>query len=307
MDPELLRGELANIIISCLMNMDLTAILSQALKEHWSTGHFNASESDHFRAIVEGCKETGSPAIIGLSEGERNHMGLREAVALRDAFRAEFGIPIFLNADHTKSVEKAKQAIDAGFDSVHIDLSAASFEENSAGTKEIVEYASSKSGNFSIEGELGYLRGESKVQKEKISVSAEDYTKPEEALMFVKKTGVDRLAIVVGNIHGISLDEPALDIARIREIRAIVPSDAALVLHAGSGIPDDQIRAAIEAGIANIHINTDMRVAFARELRKALNAHPEEVAMYKLDAPAQDAMKEVVKGKLTLFGAVGKI
>ena len=286
--------------------MKLQDILIQAHKERWSTGHFNASESDHFRAIAEACKEVGAPAIIGLSEGERKHMGLMEAVALRDAFRSELAIPVFLNADHTKSVDAAKKAVDAGFDSIHIDLSATPFEENIAGTKEIVAYAHAKNPDISVEGELGYLKGESKVQKEKIAVSAEDYTKPEEALRFVQETGVNRLAIVVGNIHGISFDEPALDIDRIKEIRAIVPAEVTIVLHAGSGIPDDQIRSAIEAGIANIHINTDMRVAFASELKHTIAASPEEVAMYKLDASAMDAMKKVVKEKLLLFVSVKK-
>lgn len=287
--------------------MILHDIFMRAGNEHWSTGHFNASESDHFRAIAEACKEIGAPAIIGLSEGERKHIGPIEAVALRDAFHNELKIPIFLNADHTKSVEAAREAIDAGFDSIHIDLSAKLFEENIAGTKEIVIYAHAKNTDISVEGELGYLRGESKMQKEKIIISVEDYTKPEEALRFVQETGVNRLAIVAGNIHGISLDEPALDIDRIRDIRHIVPQEVAIVLHAGSGIPDEQIKAAIEAGITNIHINTDMRIAFTNELKHTIIANPDEVAMYKLDAPATQAMKEVVKSKLMLFGAIRKI
>lgn len=292
----------------------LGEFLSDAQRGHWATGHFNASELDQMRAIVEACKEVGSPAIIGASEGERKHLGLIEAVALRDVFRAEYGIPVFLNADHTKSVDAAKQAVDAGFDSVHIDLSAESFEKNSAGTKEIVEYAreyESRSANhearINIEGELGYLRGESKVQHEKIQVNPEDYTKPGEAARFVEETGVDRLAIAVGNIHGISLDEPDLDIERIRQIRAAVPERVAIVLHAASGIPDDQIRQAIEAGIANIHINTDIRIAFVNELKKSLAEHLDEVAMYKLDASAIEAMRKVIKEKLRLFGAVDRI
>ena len=289
------------------MHMTLQDILIEARNEHWSTGHFNASESDHFRAIAEACKEAGAPAIIGLSEGERKHAGLMQAVALRDAFRGELGIPVFLNADHTKSVDGAKKAVDAGFDSIHIDLSAAPFEENIAGTKEIVAYAHAKNPDISVEGELGYLKGESKVHKEKIAVSAEDYTKPNEALRFVQETGVNRLAIVVGNIHGISLDEPVLDIERIAAIRALIPERVALVLHAGSGIPADQIHAAIEAGIANIHINTDMRVAFVNELKHTIAASPDEAAMYKLDAPAMEAMKNVVKEKLVLFRSVKNI
>lgn len=288
-----------------VLGMIFQQILQQAQKERWSTGHFNAGEFDHMRAIVEACKKAGAPAIIGTSEGERKHLGAREAVAVRDAMRVDFGIPIFLNADHHKSIEAAGEAADAGYDSVHIDLSAKPFEENARGTKKVVEYAKAK--NLSVEGELGYLKGESKVQNEKIAVSAEDYTKPEEAVRFVDETGVDRLAIVVGNIHGISLDEPDLDIERIRAIRSAVPERVALVLHAGSGIPDIQIKAAIAAGISNIHINTDMRVAYMKELRKSLAEHLDEVAMYKLDASALEEMKKVIKEKLILFGSVNKI
>lgn len=290
--------------------MILRDFLQQAAKEHWATGHFNASELDQMRAIVEACKEVGAPAIIGTSEGERKHLGLAAAVALRDVLQNEYGVPVFLNADHTKSVQAAKDAIDAGYDSIHIDLSALSFEENLAGTKEIVDYARKLTTNnlrlttISIEGELGYLRGESKIQKEKIEVKQGDYTNSEEAAEFVKKTGADRLAIAVGNIHGISLDEPALDIERIKAIRVAIPQEVALVLHAGSGIPDEQIRAAIEAGIVNIHINTDLRVAFVKGLREAIAKNPDEVVMYKLDAEAIAKMKEVVKEKLRLFGAV---
>lgn len=286
---------------------NLREILFRATKEHWATGHFNASELDHMRAIVEACKEVGAPAIIGTSEGEGKHLGHAEAVALRDVFRKEYAIPIFLNADHHKSTESARRDIDAGYDSVHIDLSALSFEENVSGTKLITDYARSKNPEISIEGELGYLRGDSKIQNEKIEVKLEDYTNPEEAKKFVERTQVNRLAIAVGNIHGISLDEPALDIERIKAIRQVIPEEVALVLHAASGIPDDQIRAAIEAGIANIHINTDIRVAYVKELRETLAKKPEEVAMYKLDDSALHTMKEVVKEKLQLFGSVNKI
>ena len=291
--------------------MTLKEVLKRALAEGWSTGHFNASELDQMRAIIEACKEVGSPVIIGTSEGERRHLGLAEAVVLRDSFRKELKIPIFLNADHSKSVETAKEAVDAGYDSIHIDLSELPFEDNIKGTKEVVEYAKSKFSifnfQFSIEGELGYLRGESKIQNEKITVDRKDYTQPEQAKEFVEKTNVDRLAIVVGNIHGISLDEPNLDIERIKEIRTVVSKDVALILHAGSGIPADQIKAAIGAGIANIHINTDIRIAYAEGLREGLKKDPAGVAMYKLDKEAIESMKEVVKNKLKLFRSVNRI
>lgn len=291
--------------------MTLAEILNKALKENWSTGHFNFSELDQMRAIIEACVEVGSPAIVGLSEGERKHIGLKEAVALRDVMREEYKIPIFLNADHSKSIESAIDAINAGFDSVHIDLSALPLDQNVAGTKEVVEYAKRKAqsanSEINIEGELGYLRGESKIQKEKISVNPADYTKPEEAKKFVEETGVDRLAVVVGNIHGISLDEPVLDIQRIKEIRSAIPENIALVLHAGSGIPNDQIKDATGAGVANIHINTDIRIAYVEGLKKGLQEKPEEIAVYKLDQEAINNLKIIVKEKLRLFGSANRV
>lgn len=285
----------------------LQEFMKRATKEHWATGHFNASELDQMRAIVEACKEIGAPVIVGTSEGEEKHFGLAEAVALRDVFRKEYNIPIFLNADHHKSVESAKAAIDAGYDSVHIDLSAKSFEENVAGTKVVVEYAHTKNPDLSVEGELGYLRGDSKIQNEKIELKSGDYTDSVGAKEFVEKTGADRLAIAVGNIHGISLDEPALDIERIKAIRKAAPEEVALVLHAGSGIPDDQIRAAIQAGIGNIHINTELRVAFVNALKQSLKDEVDEIAMYKLDQGAIVVMKKLVKEKLKLFGSANKL
>ena len=285
----------------------LNAYLLQATRGKWSTGHFNASESDQMRAVAEAAKELRTVAIIGTSEGEAKHIGYAVAVGVRDGLRKEFDIPIFLNADHHKSVSAARVAIDAGYDSIHIDLSAEPLEENIAGTKEVVEYAQKENREISVEGELGYLRGESRVQKEKIEVKKEDYTDPEQARGFVRATGVNRLAIAVGNIHGLSLAEPDLDTERIKAIRARVPESVALVLHAGSGIPDDQVKEAIQAGIANIHINTDIRVAFSGELRKTITEHSDEVAMYKLDAAARDAMARVIREKLVLFGSLGRI
>lgn len=288
----------------------LQRILREAAAGGWATGHFNASNLEQMRVICRVARELRSPAIIGTSEGEAKHIGMREAAALRDALRREFGIPVFLNADHMKSVAAAKAAVDAGYDSVHIDLSTESFDDNVRGTGEVVAYANSyqrKAKNVSIEGELGYLRGESRVQRERIEVRPEDLTRPEEARAFVHRTGVDRFAPAVGNIHGIALDEPALDIDRIQSIRHLLPPETTLVLHAGSGIPAGQIRAAIAAGISNIHISTEIRVAFVGGLREHLEAHPEETTPYKLFPEAEEAMAKVVEEKLKLFGATNRI
>lgn len=289
--------------------MNLNEYLKKATEDGWAVGHFNVSELDQMRAILDACKEVGSPAMIGTSEGERKHLGLLEAVALRDVFRKKYGIPVFLNADHHKSVESAKEAVDAGYDSIHIDLSSFPFEENAAGTKMVVEYARAKGQEISVEGELGYLvTDQSKIYKEAIEVPPESLTKPDQAKEFVQKTGADRLAIAAGSTHGISLiSSKKLDIERILQIRRVIANHVALVLHGGSGISDGQVSEAIGVGIANVHINTELRVAYVHGLRRGLEQYPNEVSMYKLDAEAIKTMKNVVKEKLKLFGSENRI
>lgn len=287
--------------------MNLSEILKRATKEHWSTGHFNVSNMEQFRAIMEAGKNLRMPMMIGLSEGERNFFGLKAVVQMAKSFEEEYGIPIFLNPDHSKSVESAKDAFDAGFNSVHVDLSKLPFKENVEGTKAVVDYVKSKNPEVSVEGELGYLRGESKIQKEVIEIKPEDLTRPEEAAEFVEKTGVDRFSGAYGNSHGISINEPELDYERIKSIREILPENVSMVLHGGSGIPDEKIKKAIEAGIANIHINTEIRMAYIDSLKKALSDNPDEAAPYKIMPSVIEAVKQKVEEKLKLFGSVNKI
>ncbi len=285
----------------------LQDILARAGKEKWAVPHFNISDFEILKAAVEAAAETRAPLMIGTSEGERNFLGLPEAVALVKSFRDDKKIPIFLNADHTKSPEAARSAVDAGYDSIHIDLSAAALPQNIAGTKEVVEYARAKNKNISVEGELGYLRGESKVQNEKIQVRPEDLTNPFEAAKFVTETGVHRFAPAVGNIHGLSLREGALDIERIRAIRKALPDEIAIVLHAGSGVPIDQIQDAIYAGVSNIHVSTELRVAFKEALDASLHKNEGEAAPYKIMALPVEAVKQKAMEKIKLFGAEGKM
>ncbi len=285
------------------MKNNLNEILAGATKEHWSTGHFNISNLEQFRAIMDASKNLDLPmAMIGLSEGERKFIGLKQAVALGRAFEEEYEMPVFINPDHSHSVESAKAAFDAGFNSVHVDLSKLPFEENVEGTREVVDYVKSKNPNVSVEGELGYLRGDSIIQKEVIEIKPEDLTKPDQAAEFVEKTGVDRFSGAYGNIHGIAANEPKIDIERIKAIRKILPENVFLVLHGGSGITNEDMRKAIEAGIANIHINTEIRVAYTESLRKALADNPEQVVPYKIFPPVIEAVKQKVEEKLKLFG-----
>lgn len=289
-----------------MKNNNLQSILLRAASEGWALGHFNISNLEQLRAIVNVGTSLKAPLHIGTSEGERKFIGLHQAVHLIEAFREETGLAIFLNADHSKSVEEARAAVDAGYDSVHIDLSAKSFQENVKGTKEVVEYAKSKNKNISVEGELGYLRGESKMLNEIIEIKPEDLTNVEEAREFVSLTGVDRLAPVVGNIHGIAANEPNLDIERIRQIHEALPSTI-LVLHGGSGIPDDQMQDAIKAGIANVHVNTELRIAYTIALRKFISENQNQTTPYKLFPDVIRAVEDKTKEKLVLFGSINKV
>lgn len=281
--------------------------LKNAVLNKWAMGHFNFSEDEALRAIVESAALLKTPIFVGTSEGERKHLGLKQAVNLVKAFREEFGIPVFLNADHHKSFESVKNAVDAGYDCILADFSSLSFEENIKMTKQSVEYAKSKNSDIIVEGELGYLRGESKIQKEIIEIKPEDLTKPEEASQFVKETGVDMLASAVGNIHGIAANAPKLDFARIAEIKKAVGDGAYLVLHGGSGMSGADFKNAIAAGISVIHINTEIRMAFTEALKETLAENPEETTPYKILTPSIGAMKKVIEEKLKIFGSVNKI
>ena len=280
-------------------------ILERARDEKWAVPHFNISNFEMLKALVEAALNLRSPLLIGTSEGERDFIGLKSAVSLVRSLREEYDFPIYLNADHSYSVEKAKAAIDAGYDSVHIDLSKKSFEENVAGTREVVEYAKAKNPAISIEGEIGYfVTDSSKIYKETIDVPIESLAKPEEAVDFFKHTGVHRLAPVVGGIHGVAKNKGHLDIERIGHIHEAIP-DAVLVLHGGFGDPPEEIKNAIKAGVAKIPISTDLRVAYVDALRREIAK--DEVAPYKIMDPVIDAVKKVAIQNIRLFESDGKV
>lgn len=261
-------------------------------------GHFNISDSEGFKAVVEGAKELDVPVIIGVSEGERDFIGVQEVVALVRTER-EKGLPVFLNADHTYSVEKVREAVDVGFDAVIIDGAAKSFEENLSMTSECVAYAKSKGSKVLVEAELGFIGQSSKILENiPEGVSEETQTKPEDAQRFVEETDIDLFAPSVGNIHGIVKGgEPNLNIERIKTIASVI--NVPLVLHGGSGITDVEFVAAIEAGIRIIHINTELRVAYKEGIKEGLKSG--EIAPYKFLAEGVEEMKKVVQDKLKLF------
>ncbi len=286
--------------------INLNTYLKQAKEGGYAIGHFNISNLEGLKAIVQASQNLKAPVMIGTSEGEANFVGYNCAAALIDVFRKETGSPIFLNSDHHKTYESAVRACDAGYDSIHIDASSLSYAENIELTKKVVNYVKSKNKDISVEGELGAVKGSSEVSAQKIVLTKDDYTKPDQAKEFVALTGVDRLAIAIGNIHGINLEEPDLDLELLSEIKKAVP-DVFLVLHAASGIPNSTISKAIELGIVNIHINTELRNAYTLNLRQFLVDNLNEVAPYKFEASAVLAMQKVVEEKINLFKSNQKI
>ncbi len=282
----------------------LKQCVMEAREKKVAIGHFNISNIEALWAIFNAAQELNVPVIIGVSEGERDFIGVPEVAALVKSIREEKNYPIFLNADHTYSFERVKQAIDNGFDSVIFDGAKLSFEENVKMAKQCVEYARNCGREVLIEGELGYIGQSSKVLDaipEGVMLDESSLTDPAKAKQFVQETGVDMLAPAVGNFHGMLRGgvDPKLNIGRIKEISD--STGVPLVLHGGSGNSDDDFTEAIANGIAIIHINTEIRVAFKEGLEKSLHDNPEEVAPYKILKPAEQAVQDLVLKKLKLF------
>lgn len=280
----------------------LRECLTWAEKKNVAIGHFNISDSEGFKAVVESAKKLSLPVIIGVSEGERDFIGLEEINALVETAR-EDGLPVFLNADHTYSIERVREALEAGVDSLIIDAADKTYADNVAITKEAVSLAkehSLKAGReILVEGELGFIGKSSKLlDKLPDGISEATQTKPEEAGEFVLETGVDLLAPSVGNVHGrVKSGNPKINIERIKALRESVK--VPLVLHGGSGIKDEDFRGAIKAGIRIVHINTELRAAYKSGLEEGLRLN--ELAPYKFIAPGVAMMEKVVTEKLKLF------
>lgn len=280
--------------------------LEKAQKEGWAMPQFNFSDFTQMKAIVAAAEKNKSPVILGTSEGESKFFGLREAVVLRDVFRRKTGLPIFLNLDHGKSFEYLRDAADAGYDLLHFDGSKLPLEENIKITKEVVKYARRK--RATVEGEIGVMGTDSsKLYSEKFEIKEQDLTNPDQAVEFVKKTGVNLLAVNIGSFHGIEISGvcPNLRVDLLKEIEN--KTGALLVLHGGSGVPEDDIKESISAGIVKININTELRLAFSGNLRRFLDDNKEEITPYKFLVEAKKSVESVVNRKINLFGSAGKV
>ncbi|MDD4804537.1 MAG: class II fructose-bisphosphate aldolase [Candidatus Pacebacteria bacterium] len=282
----------------------LREYIKEAEEKGVAIGHFNISNLETLRGIFNAAKRLDVPVIIGTAEGERKFIGTKQAVALVKSLREEYNYPIFLNADHTYTVDGVKECIDAGYDAVIFDATEMSYEENIRLTKECVEYARSKNKDIIVEAELGFIGSSSKVLDnlpEGVKITEEFLTKPEEAKKFVEETGVDMLAPAVGNIHGMlkSGIDPALNIKVVGEIQKVI--NIPMVLHGASGNSVEDIKEAIKSGVSVVHVNTEIRVAFRKALEESLKAKPDEVAPYKYMDKCIEAVEAVVEEKLRIF------
>lgn len=288
--------------------MNLRETIKKTEREKKAIGHFNIASLEQLEGIARAAQKLHSPVIIGVSEGEREYLGVhrvRDLVAGYNASSGERdGFWMFINADHTHALEKVGEAARAGYHAVLFDGGKLSLSKNTENTKKAVALAKSFNPNVLVEGEMGYIGSGSELLDsipDGAAVDTENFTKPEEAAKFVEETGVDLLGPAVGNIHGMlkGVKNPRLDIERIRAIREM--SGVPLVLHGGSGISDEDFISAIDAGIAIIHISTEIRAAWREGLEKSLKAHPHEVAPYKVMPEVIASIEKVVTERLKLF------
>jgi fructose-bisphosphate aldolase class II len=281
-------------------------LINEYKKNGHAIAHFNISNLDQARAIVEVAQELNQPVIIGASEGEREYMGIDMVRTIVNELNQEYDVPVFLNADHTYTLEKVIEVVEAGYDSVIVDGAKLPYEENVALVKKCVDYVRSyeeKTGKrVLVEAELGYI-GQSSSLNTALpeGVTEANLTTPEQAKDFILRTGIDMFAPAIGNVHGMLIDaeEPKLHIDRLKEITAV--TDVPLVLHGASGNTDEDLLGSIDNGVAIIHINTEIRKAFRDGEMNYLTEHPNEVAPYKFGHEGQEEMKKVVRSKMELY------
>jgi fructose-bisphosphate aldolase class II len=283
-------------------------LMQRSRSQKFAVGAFNIDNQETLIAVVKAAQKLQSPVLIEVSHGEVEAMGLDNIRDLVNNYKAEYGVEMYINLDHSPSVEAAKRGIDAGFEFIHIDISQAnhdaSLEEIIAKTKEVVEYATFT--GALVEAEERYFMGSSNLHTETIDYEeVKKYnTKPEEALSFVQATGIDTVAVQIGNLHGLYPVPKELDLELLQRLRDAVVCQ--ISLHGGSGTPLHYFEDAAKIGVSKININSDMRYAFRKTLEKVLADNPDEYAVVKLMPEVYGAVQKVVEEKINAFGSAGK-
>ncbi|MEC2224327.1 class II fructose-1,6-bisphosphate aldolase [Heyndrickxia faecalis] len=276
-------------------------MLAAAKDGQYAVGAFNMNSFQWVEAILEAAEEEQSPVIVASSDRLVDHLGGFKTIAAmvyRIVEEKNITVPVSLHLDHGKSVERCKEAIDAGYTSVMIDGSHLPIDENIKMTKEVTDYA--RLHGVSVEAEVGTVGG-----NEDGMIGGIRYADPGECLRMVKETGIDALAAALGSVHGPYQGEPKLGFAEMKEIAAL--TNVPLVLHGGSGIPDYQIRKAIELGHAKINVNTECMQAWAKAVRHVLNHDKELYDVRAILSPGKEAVKQTVKQKMREFMSSNRV
>ena len=283
-------------------------LMERSRAERFAVGAFNVDNQETLVAIARAAQAKASPVLVEVSQGEVDAIGLANLRDLVDNYRAELGIEMYINLDHSPSVEAAKAGIDAGFEFIHIDLSQAkrdaTDDEIIAATREVVEYA--RTTGALVESEPHYFGGSSNVHTEDIDYEEirKTFSTPEGARAFVEATGIDTFAAAVGNLHGRYPVPKQLDLELLQRIRDAI--GGYISLHGGSGTPGHFFASAAEIGVSKINLNSDMRYAFRTTLERQLRDHPDEYAIVRLMGPVIRAVQYVVEEHIELYGSAGK-
>jgi len=275
-------------------------MLNKALEGKYAVGQFNINNLEWTQAVLGAAQEEQSPVILGVSEGAARHMGgFYTVVKMVEGLVHDMKVtvPVAIHLDHGSSVEKCKEAIDAGFTSVMIDDSHSPIDTNIETTKAVVEYAHSK--GVSVEAEVGTVGGQ-----EDDVIGDVMYAKLDDCVRIVKETGIDTLAPALGSVHGPYKGEPNLGFTEMEEIRNA--TNLPLVLHGGTGIPTHDIEKAISLGTSKINVNTENQISFAKVVREVLAEKPEAYDPRVFIAPGREAIKQTVIGKMREFGSSNK-
>jgi fructose-bisphosphate aldolase class II len=275
----------------------LREVLEDAQRNKYAVGAFNTNNMEIVQAIIEAAVEERAPVILQASQGALKYAGIDYIMGLVKAAERNADIPIVMHLDHGTDFDQVMMCLRKGFTSVMIDGSKYPLEENIAITKKVVEAAHPM--GVTVEAELGKIGG----TEDDIHVHESDatFTVPEEAKIFVEQTNVDALAIAIGTAHGVYKGEPKLRFERLQKIRELV--ETPLVLHGASGVPEEAVKKAIEIGISKVNIDTNIRQAFTAALHEYVAGHPEVFDPRKILGPARNAMKEIVRDKIRLFGS----
>ncbi len=283
-------------------------LMERSRMERFAVGAFNVDNQETLIAIANAAKAKNAPVLVEVSQGEVDTIGLDNLRDMVDNYKADMGVEMYINLDHSPSVEAAKAGIDAGFEFIHIDYSQAKHdatdEEIIAATKEIVEYAK-KTGAL-VESEPHYFGGSSNVHAEAIDYEEikKTFSTPEGAKAFVEATGIDTFAAAVGNLHGKYPVPKQLDLELLQRIRDAIGCN--ISLHGGSDTPGHYFEEAAKIGVSKINLNSDMRYAFRTTLEQQLKDNPSEYAVPKLEGPVIEAVQKVVEEHIDLYGSTGK-